>query len=184
MTIPRSVRSAVGLAQGDRVEVKATDAEIITTTQLVINRSKFPNTDDEYTPAQRRVINRGIALSEKEYKQGRSFGPFETRETFIASAALPEELQRAYPASIAPRQEVRRKPRPLAGPRDRLLAFLLQDFRPRLSARRNYSPPQIDSPGYRYPLHNRLNLGSYAPVLPGRRILTQYLNIAVSKQCK
>jgi hypothetical protein len=35
--------------------------------------------------AQRRAINRGIAQSEKEYKQGRSFGPFSTHEEFIAS---------------------------------------------------------------------------------------------------
>ena len=39
----------------------------------------------EYTLAQRRAINRGIAQSEKEYSQGRSFGPFKTHEAFIRS---------------------------------------------------------------------------------------------------
>jgi AbrB family looped-hinge helix DNA binding protein len=85
MTIPRSVRFAVGLADGDLVEVKATGRKIIITPQPVIGRSQFANTDDEYTPAQRRVIDRGIAQSEKEYKRGRSFGPFETHEAFINS---------------------------------------------------------------------------------------------------
>ena len=53
--------------------------------------SKFPSlpltslADDEYTPAQRLIIDRGIARSEKEYKEGRSFGPFKTHEAFIAS---------------------------------------------------------------------------------------------------
>ena len=41
--------------------------------------------DDEYTPEERRSIARGITQSEKEYSQGRSFGPFETHEEFIAS---------------------------------------------------------------------------------------------------
>src|SRR6266550_5007405 len=85
MTIPRRVRSAVGLADGDLVEVKAAGGKIIIIPQLVIDRSKFPNADDEYTPAQRRAIDRGIAQSEKEYKEGRSFGPFETHEAFVTS---------------------------------------------------------------------------------------------------
>ena len=36
-------------------------------------------------PEQRRVIDRGIAQSLKEFKQGRSYGPFETHTEFIAS---------------------------------------------------------------------------------------------------
>jgi len=52
---------------------------------VLIDRSKVPNANDEYTPAQRRMIDRGIAKSVKEYKQGRSFGPFETAEELVAS---------------------------------------------------------------------------------------------------
>jgi len=54
--------------------------------QLVITpQNQVPAVEDKYAPRQRRVINRGIAQSEKEYQQGLSFGPFETHETFIAS---------------------------------------------------------------------------------------------------
>ena len=41
--------------------------------------------DDEYTPEQRRAIDHGVAQSEREYKQGRSFGPFATHAEFIAA---------------------------------------------------------------------------------------------------
>lgn len=41
--------------------------------------------EDEYTPAQRRSIDRGIAASERDYAEGRSFGPFATHEAFIFS---------------------------------------------------------------------------------------------------
>src|SRR5437879_4298663 len=50
MTIPRRVRSAVGLADGDMVEVRAVGRKIVITPQLVIDRSKFPTADDDYTP--------------------------------------------------------------------------------------------------------------------------------------
>jgi len=46
---------------------------------------KLPTTDDEYTPQERHAIDRGIAASEKDYKEGRSYGPFKTHEEFIAS---------------------------------------------------------------------------------------------------
>lgn len=76
---------AGGISEGDLVEAAFQRGKIVITPKPVIDRSKFPNADDEHTPAQRRVINRGIAQSEKEYKQGRSLGPFSTHEEFIAS---------------------------------------------------------------------------------------------------
>jgi AbrB family looped-hinge helix DNA binding protein len=72
MTIPRRVRSAVGLVDGDLVEVKAVGRKIVITPQLVIDRSKFPTADDEYTPAQRRAIDARLAEAEK----GPFHGPF------------------------------------------------------------------------------------------------------------
>ena len=51
----------------------------------MLDRSKFPNADDEYTPAQRRAIDRGIAQSLKEIDQGRSYGPFDSHAAFVAS---------------------------------------------------------------------------------------------------
>ena len=72
MTIPRTVRSAVGLAAGDMVDVRAIGNKIVITPQLVIDRSKFPTADDEYTPEQRHAIDASLAESEK----GPHYGPF------------------------------------------------------------------------------------------------------------
>src|ERR1022692_237959 len=72
MTIPRRVRSAVGLIDGDLVEVRAVGKKIVIIPQLVIDRSKFPNADDEYTPEQRRIINARLDEAEK----GPFYGPF------------------------------------------------------------------------------------------------------------
>jgi hypothetical protein len=41
--------------------------------------------DNEYTPAQRRAIDRGIAASEKDYREGRSYGPFQAHAELIAT---------------------------------------------------------------------------------------------------
>jgi AbrB family looped-hinge helix DNA binding protein len=72
MTIPRRVRSAVGPIDGDLVEVRAIGKRIIVTPQLVIDRSKFPTADDEYTPEQRRIVTARLNKAEK----GPFFGPF------------------------------------------------------------------------------------------------------------
>jgi AbrB family looped-hinge helix DNA binding protein len=72
MTIPRRVRSAVGLVDGDLVEVRAVGKKIVIIPQLVIDRSKFPNADDEYTPEQRRIVNARLDEAEK----GPFHGPF------------------------------------------------------------------------------------------------------------
>jgi len=85
MTIPRRVRSAVGLVDGDFVEVKAVGNKIVITPQLVIDRSKFPTADDEYTPAQRRLIDARLAQSDEDIKHGRVFGPFNTHKEFVAA---------------------------------------------------------------------------------------------------
>jgi len=39
---------------------------------------------DEYTLAQRRAIDRGIAQSEKEHRQGKIAGLFDTAQEFLA----------------------------------------------------------------------------------------------------
>jgi AbrB family looped-hinge helix DNA binding protein len=78
MTIPRNIRSEVGLADGDLVEVKAAAGQIVITPKLVIDRSKFPTADDEYTPAQRRIIDARLAKAKEDMKAGRVYGPFAT----------------------------------------------------------------------------------------------------------
>ena len=99
MTIPSRVRSAVGLSDGDIVEVKAVGRKIVITPQLVIDRSQFP-TADEYTPEQRRAIEQLAAA------------PLPVQKAFIKQIKLPgPELETSVPT----RQEIRRGCGPLAG---------------------------------------------------------------------
>jgi AbrB family looped-hinge helix DNA binding protein len=95
MTIPRSVRSAVGLADGDLVEVKANGRKIIITPQLVIDRSKFPSADDEYTPEQRRIIDARLRQAEK----GPFYGPFKNGAEVAAFLAKTIKAQRSTKAT-------------------------------------------------------------------------------------
>jgi len=85
MTLPSRFRSAVGVAEGDLIELSVQRGRIVLTPKIVVDRSQFPNADDEYTPAERRAIDRDIAKSLKEYRQGKAIGPFATPEAFIAS---------------------------------------------------------------------------------------------------
>jgi bifunctional DNA-binding transcriptional regulator/antitoxin component of YhaV-PrlF toxin-antitoxin module len=68
-----AVRRQAGLWSGDRLEFKVSG-------QVITILPKPRATDDEYTPAERRAIDRGIAQSEKEYGAGKSYGPFKTAE--------------------------------------------------------------------------------------------------------
>lgn len=42
----------------------------------MIDYSKFPSADDEYTPEQRRIIDAGIQQGLEDFKKGRVHGPF------------------------------------------------------------------------------------------------------------
>ena len=72
MTLPTGVRAAVGLTDGDLVDVRVTGRKIVITPALVIDRTQFPAADDEYTPEQRRIIDASLAQAEK----GPYYGPF------------------------------------------------------------------------------------------------------------
>ena len=85
MTLPTRMRSLAGIVEGDLVQATFQRGKIVITPTVIIDRSKFPTSDDEYTPAERRAIDRGIAQSLKEYKQGKAYGPFKTHAEFIAS---------------------------------------------------------------------------------------------------
>ena len=61
VTIPTRLRAQAGIVEGDMVEATFHRGKIILTPKLVIDRSQFPNADDEYTPAQRRVIDAHLA---------------------------------------------------------------------------------------------------------------------------
>jgi AbrB family looped-hinge helix DNA binding protein len=84
MTLPSRLRAAIGVGEGDRLEASVHRGRIVLSPTLVIDRSKFPSADDEYTPAQRRAIDARLAESEEDLKKGRSFGPFNSAAEMIA----------------------------------------------------------------------------------------------------
>ena len=78
LIVPRSVRRKAGIKSGDKLEFKVSGG--------IINIiPKLPSADDEYTPAQRRIINARLAKSDEDIKQGRVYGPFNTAEEMAAS---------------------------------------------------------------------------------------------------
>jgi AbrB family looped-hinge helix DNA binding protein len=77
LVVPAAIRKQAGLKSGDEIEFKVSG-------RVITIHQKKP-VDDEYTPAQRREIDRGIAQSEKEYAAGKSYGPFDTAEEAIAA---------------------------------------------------------------------------------------------------
>ena len=85
MTLPSRLRSAIGIAEGDLIEATVQRGKIVLTPKVVIDRSKFPNADNEYTPAQRRAIDAQLAKSLEDVKKGRVSPAFETIADFAAS---------------------------------------------------------------------------------------------------
>ncbi len=83
VTIPSRLRSQAGIVEGDLVEASFQRGRIVLTPKLVIDRSRFPTADDEYTPEQRRVIDARLTESTEDIKKGRLHGPFETHERMI-----------------------------------------------------------------------------------------------------
>jgi bifunctional DNA-binding transcriptional regulator/antitoxin component of YhaV-PrlF toxin-antitoxin module len=56
LVVPRSVRCRAGIKAGDRLEFKVSGGVI----NIV---PKLPSAEDEYTPAQRRIVNARLAES-------------------------------------------------------------------------------------------------------------------------
>lgn len=81
VTLPASIRLQAKLKVGDFLEVKQQKGKIILTPQAIIDLSDFPNADDEYTPAQRKIIDRRLAKALKDPRP--PYGPFETAEEGI-----------------------------------------------------------------------------------------------------
>jgi bifunctional DNA-binding transcriptional regulator/antitoxin component of YhaV-PrlF toxin-antitoxin module len=78
LIVPTAVRRRAGFKSGQELEIKASGG-------VITILPKLPTADDEYTPAERRAIDRGVAASERDYKEGRSYGPFESHGEFIAA---------------------------------------------------------------------------------------------------
>jgi len=85
MTLPVKLRSLAGISEGDLVEAAFQLGKIVITPKPAIDRSKFPTADEEYTPAQRRIIDARLAKSDEDIKHGRVYGPFNTAEEMAAS---------------------------------------------------------------------------------------------------
>lgn len=84
MTLPSRLCSAVGIEDGDLVEATVHRGKIVLTPKLAIDRSGFPNADEEYTPAQRRLIDARLDKSEGDLKKGRTAGPFDFAVEMVA----------------------------------------------------------------------------------------------------
>ena len=72
LTLPSRLRAAIGVGEGDRLEASVQRGKIVLSPTYVIDRSKFQNADDEYTPAQRRAIDARLT----EARRGPYYGPF------------------------------------------------------------------------------------------------------------
>jgi len=101
VTIPTRLRNQAGLAKGDLVEFSFHRGKIVITPKAVIDRSKFATADDEYTPAQRRIIDARLAESAEDLRKGRTFGPFNTADEMIAS--MKKELKKRAASKKAKR---------------------------------------------------------------------------------
>ena len=85
MTLPSAIRTAMGIAEGGLIEATIFRGKVVLTPKPVVDRSGFPNADDEYTPEQRRYIDARLAKSDEDIKEGRVFGPFEMHREFITA---------------------------------------------------------------------------------------------------
>jgi len=83
ITLPSRLRAIVGIDDGDLVEASVKGGKIVLTPKLVIDRSRFPTADDDYTPAQRKSIDARLAKADEDIKKGRLLGPFAMAEEMI-----------------------------------------------------------------------------------------------------
>ena len=65
------------------------------TPKVVVDRSQFPNADDEYIPAQRLIIDARLAEGLADIKAGRTFGPFDSTDEMIAHMKADKKEQTA-----------------------------------------------------------------------------------------
>jgi AbrB family looped-hinge helix DNA binding protein len=92
VTIPTAVRRQAGLAKGDLVNFAFRRGRIVITPKLVIDRARFPTADDEYTPAERKIIDARLARADADIRAGRVSKAFSNHGEFIA--ALHKEAAR------------------------------------------------------------------------------------------
>jgi AbrB family looped-hinge helix DNA binding protein len=76
--VPTSVRRKAGLKPGDQVDFRVSGRTI-----TIVPRPT--RAAEEHVAGERRSIDRGIAASERDYREGRAYGPFKTHGEFIDS---------------------------------------------------------------------------------------------------
>src|SRR3990170_705072 len=93
LVVPPSIQRKARLKAGDQVEFKATPGMI-----TIVSKPPAapPSTDDEYTPEQRRIIDRQIAEGLEDIKKGRTYGPFNTVEEMVASMEAVTKTSRRH----------------------------------------------------------------------------------------
>ncbi len=94
LVVPLAIRRRAGFKGGEPLEFKASGG-------VVTIRPKLPVANNDYTPAQRRVIDARLKKALAEVKDGQTAGPFDSVDEAIAS--IRRELKRTGKA---------RKPRP------------------------------------------------------------------------
>ena len=78
LVVPPAVRRKAGFKSGEEIEFRASGGVI-----TII--PKLPDANDEYTPAQRRIIDARLAKADEDIEAGRLYGPFNTAEEMAAS---------------------------------------------------------------------------------------------------
>jgi len=78
LVVPPAVRRRAGFKSGEEIEFRASGGVITIV-------PKLPVADDDYTPAQRRIIDARMAKADEDIKAGRVYGPFATAEEMAAS---------------------------------------------------------------------------------------------------
>lgn len=101
VTIPTAIRRRAGLAKGDLVNFALHRGKIVMTPKLVIDYSRFPAAAEEYTPAERRIIDASLAKADADIRAGRVSKAFSDHGEFIA--ALHKEAARL--SAKAPRRQ-------------------------------------------------------------------------------
>jgi bifunctional DNA-binding transcriptional regulator/antitoxin component of YhaV-PrlF toxin-antitoxin module len=78
VVVPSAVRRKAGFRSGEETEFRASGG-------IIAIIPKLPDSDDEYSPAQRRAIDRRLAKADADIQAGRAHGPFESAEEMGAS---------------------------------------------------------------------------------------------------
>lgn len=89
VTLPTAIREQAGLSIGDLLEAK-------------IERGKI-------TLTPKSLIDRHIEESMEDYRQGRSYGPFNSAEELVASLQSKVRQKKAVPSKSSPKRSTARK---------------------------------------------------------------------------